>query len=239
MRVRSGLWVLLLTPSLSPGVCAFLGEPTGYGDSQPATRNLALGDRGVTDTGTFGTDGCKVRIEINDTTGRLAVRSGTVDGGRLKLVFHAQPGVNEAFTEEFTFEAVNFDEITLASAVAQQQAVRDPSAPPELMVGTATMDGSCTKVAFQAASSPAVFAAGTQALAVQLTGTFPAVSLTGGTVCRAGGLAMMTCNQYAIMQGQPQVIRQTTIVACKDQRSLAAGRYVIRAGAASVPVTVR
>jgi hypothetical protein len=75
-------------------------------------------------------------------------------------------------------------------------------APPELMVGTATMDSSCTKVAFQAASNPAVFAAGTQALAVQLTGTFPAVSLTGGTVCRTGGLAMMKCNQYAIMEGR-------------------------------------
>ena len=42
----------------------------------------------------------------------------------------------------------------------------------------------------------------------------------------------------AIVQGQPQLTRQTTIVACKDDQAFAPGRYSITAGTADVPVTV-
>lgn len=228
-------------PGKSGGLRLWADGTVAYapGPLEDAKRSLALRARGATDTGHYRVDGCNLHIEIKDVFGRLNVRSGAIEGSRLKLVFEARPGFNDAFKQEFEFEPAPFETILKEYLAQRQQTAQRQTAPPQLSVGSATMDSGCTKVSFEGSAKSASLPAGAKALAIELTGSFPPVTVTGGPICRAPGLAMRTCNQYGIVQGQPELFQQTTIVACKDARPFAPGKYVVRAGAASVPLVIK
>ncbi|HSE47802.1 MAG TPA: hypothetical protein VLA96_01205 [Terriglobales bacterium] len=182
-------------------------------------------------------DGCKLTITVEAWPQDVDdVYIGVIEGERLKLT--KQHGTYRE-GQQYTFAPVDFAAFTKQQEAAQAAAEAAKAAAIQLRVGSATMDTGCKDVRFVAAASPVVLAAGSRTFAVELTGGFPNVSVSGGRICSTGGLSMRTCNKYAIVMGNPELYAQTTIVSCKDQRPFAAGRYTIRADTKTVALTVR
>lgn len=211
-----------------------------FGDREGAVASLSLRRQGVGRFGKYRVEGCNLRVETAFMGGAPdTFRVGTIEGERLKVELQAKPGTHPARNEEFVFHPVDFP-----AARKQQQAVRAQAAAAreaaiQLRLGTATMDSGCTEVKFDAAPPPAALDYGAKSVAVELTGGFPTVRLTGGAICGPAGLSMRTCNQYGIVMGRPEMYAQTTIVACKDKQPFRRGKYTVSAGSKSAALVVK
>lgn len=200
---------------------------------------LARRTQGVGQFGRYVINGCSITIETTFMRPADTVRVGTIAGDHLKLTLQARPGSYPSRSEEFAFAPADFAAIRRAQQIAESAAREQREAAIEVALGTATMNEECNQVTFKAASTPVRLPAGAKELAVRVTGEGLTVAVSGGRLCATGGIKTRTCNEYAIINGQPRLSRQTSIFGCKGGVAFRPGSYVLTAGAKKVPFVVR
>jgi hypothetical protein len=211
-----------------------------FGDRAGAVASLSRRRPGLGQFGKYRVEGCTLRVETSFMGGEPdTFRVGTIEGERLKMELQAKPGTHPARPEEFVFYPVDFPAARQQAVAERRQAAAQQAAAIQLRLGSATMDSGCTQVRFDPAPAPATLDYGAKAVAVELTGGFPTVRLTGGAICSPAGLSMRTCNQYGIVMGRPEIYAQTTIVSCKDKQPFRRGKYAVTAGAKSAALVVK